>query len=217
MEISVFDLSSPVPFEGLYTYDENTGISRLRDILGTHIHAPASFIPQGRTLDQIEAVRYVNRAMCVDISQRTKEFDFVTEKQMRSILPEGYGGLFADEDVNAVLFYTRPYYQKGGQAHPPYLSPEAAEYLMHNIPIRLIAIDTPSIGPPGNNDTHIALLERGILIVEQIGDLGDLMGKEGLGPMYPPSRNFLFVCTPAPYQNVDAAPTSAIAITGSLR
>jgi len=117
---------------------------------GTHVDAPAHFIPGGKTIDQIPLERFIGRGVVIDVSSLD-----------RSIKAEDI-----TKSAEVVLFYT------GGRE--VYLSEEGAKYLVE-LGVKGVGIDAPSIG---DFNTHRVLLSNGIVIFENLINLQRLIEKE---------------------------------------
>lgn len=117
---------------------------------GTHVDAPAHFIANGKTIDQVPLERSIGKGAVIDVSYLD-----------RNIEP---GDIKMVEEI--VLFYT------GGKSI--YLSEEGAEYLAEK-GIKAVGIDNPTIG---GFEVHKILLSNEILIFENLTNLEKLIGKE---------------------------------------
>ncbi len=62
------------------------------------------------------------------------------------------------------------------------------------------AISADPVGPPPYSN-HIAFFEAGLILVENLANLGPLVGKR-----------FLFSCLPLAYEHADGSPVRAIAM-----
>ncbi len=170
----VFDISVPLGKEPV-TYPGDTPFSRketgaangrggyrlsslsLSAHAGTHIDAPAHFIPGGRTIDAYAASEWIFPAHVVEIADRS------------STQPAALASL----DIrpgDALLFRTRS--QDAGalrSAGNIALSLETAEFCAERR-IRLVGIDQLSVDNPndGTFPVHRLLLGAGILILECI-------------------------------------------------
>lgn len=117
---------------------------------GTHVDAPAHFIANGKTIDQVPLERSIGKGAVIDVSYLD-----------RNIEP---GDIERVEEM--VFFYT------GGKSI--YLSEEGAEYLVEK-GIKAVGIDNPTIG---GFEVHKILLSNEILIFENLTNLEKLIGKE---------------------------------------
>jgi arylformamidase len=163
---------------------------------GTHLDAPAHLLAGGATVDRLPADRFVGPGLVIDVSgtgravvelddleahrDRLSESDFV-------ILRTGWAGRWGT-----------PGYFDGY----PVLSAGAARWLA-GLPLKGVGVDAPSVDPPDSTDliVHRVLLERGIVILENLADPGCLLG-----------RRFLFCCWPLLIEEGDGSPVRATAI-----
>jgi arylformamidase len=163
---------------------------------GTHIDAPAHFIPGGKTIDQYSPEAFVRSAKVVAIQDG------------KSIRPAALAGIVWPEG-GAVLFRTQNSEKKQGQVQKcpddfVHLSREAAELCAHQ-GITLIGLDAISIDPleDPHFPAHLALLGRGILVLEGI----DLSGV--------PEGTYTLVCLPLKIAGGEAAPVRAVLFPSS--
>jgi len=158
---------------------------------GTHIDAPAHFIPGGKTIDQYSPEAFVLPAEVVAIQEG------------KSIRPTALAGI-AWPEGGAVLFRTQNLEttrDPDGKCPDDFvhLSAEAAE-LCAQQGLTLIGLDAISIDPLEDPQfpAHRALLSRNILILEGI----DLSGvSEGA---------YTLVCLPLKIAGGEAAPVRAV-------
>ena len=117
---------------------------------GTHVDAPAHFIPDGKTIDEIPLEKFIGKGVVIDVSSLN-----------RSIKPEDI-----TKNTEVVLFYT------GGREI--YLSEEGAKHLVE-LDIKAVGIDAPTIG---DFNTHKVLLSNEVIIFENLTNLQRLIEKE---------------------------------------
>ena len=124
----------------------------------THVDAPNHFIDGTRQVHELELEKMIGACRVVEIGENVVE-----------ITPAELGDL---DGVERILFKTRnsafwneP--EKGFRKDFTYLSPEAARVLA-GAGIKLVGIDYLSVEKFGSADfaTHIALLEKEVVIVE---------------------------------------------------
>jgi arylformamidase len=173
--MTLFDISVPLS-ESLPTYEGDPPISivlakamargDIADVRslnagihsGTHMDAPAHFIPGGRTIDDIDLDVCFGPAQVIDLS--TEEITTVGEKQLATAFRPG---------MTRVLLKTRN--SSLWQRHEfdrtfVGLAPDGAQFLINN-GVRLVGIDYLSIAPFTDPATvHHLLLGNGVLIVE---------------------------------------------------
>ena len=176
---------------------------------GTHVDAPAHFTsdakPQGHvTIDQVPVNYLMGRGVHLDC-RASKETDYVSRRQI--IDWESRHGGIAQGDI--VLFdfgwsarwalrpHDGPYVEQW-----PGVSMEAAEYLISK-PLAAIGVDTLSPDPPEalrTSPIHPVLLERRVLIIENLTNLGEL-------PDF-----FVFVALPLKIRAGSGSPIRAVAL-----
>ncbi len=135
----------------------------------THVDAPNHFIEGTRKIHELELEKLIGNCRVVEI-----------DKSVVEILPEHCGNL---ENVERLLFKTRnsefwneP--EKGFRKDFTYISPDAARALA-DAGLKLVGIDYLSVEKFGSDDfaTHIALLEKEVVIVEGL-DLREISAGE---------------------------------------
>jgi len=150
---------------------------------GTHVDAPAHFISEANprahlTIDQVPVAYLIGRGVHLDCHS-CKEGDYVSKKQITDW--ESHHGALAEGDI--VLFdfgwsarwglrpHDQPYVEDW-----PGVSMEAAEYLISKS-VAAIGVDTLSPDPPEalrTNPIHPVVLEKHLLIIENLTKLGEL-------------------------------------------
>lgn len=138
----------------------NDSILTLGTHIGTHIDAPAHMIADAATLDSYSVDRFTGMALCIDARNGF-------------VLP-------ADTStVDAIFFctgasnrFTEPSYW---QEYPVMSNLEFQEILKHKISI--IGVDTGSVDNSEDFPNHKSLLGNDILIIENLTNLSELMGK----------------------------------------
>lgn len=135
----------------------------------THVDAPNHFIDGTRRIHELELEKLIGRCRVVEI-----------EKDVIEILPEHVGDL---DGVERILFKTRnsEFWNAAGEGFRKdftYISPAAARVLA-DADLKLVGIDYLSVEKFGSTDfaTHIALLEKEIVIVEGL-DLREISAGE---------------------------------------
>jgi kynurenine formamidase len=176
---------------------------------GTHVDAPAHFISDAKphahlTIDQIPVARLMGRGVHLDC-RACKESDYVSRRQIEDW--ESRHGALAQGDI--VLFdfgwsarwglrpHDQPYVE-----HWPGVSMEAAEYLISKN-VAALGVDTLSPDPPEalrTNPIHPVVLEKNLLIIENLTNLGEL-------PDF-----FLFLAFPLKIRAGSGSPIRAVAI-----
>jgi len=160
---------------------------------GTHIDAPAHFIPGGKTIDKIDPAILVGLALVVDVGD------------VGVITAEVLDGLAIPSDVKRLLFRTRNsrFWQEGTTAFQKNfvaLNKEGAHWLVARR-IRLVGVDYLSVALFEDPvSTHTILLAKDIVVVEGL-DLSSV-----------PAGFYHFVCLPLKISGCEAAPARALLI-----
>jgi arylformamidase len=143
---------------------------------GTHVDAPAHFIKGAAKIDSLPIDTLIGRARVVHVPEDRTEIDseFLSSGDL--------------ENVQRILFRTRNstfWNGEGFRKDFTHLLPEAAEMLVSR-GVKLVGIDYLSIEKfhSGHHRTHIALLSRGVVIVEGL-NLSDV-----------PAGDYELICLP---------------------
>jgi arylformamidase len=156
--------------------------------LGTHMDAPCHFVAGASTLDQVGLDVLIGPAQVVHLG-RVDEQEALTPaffpsiEQERVLIHTGW----AERALHTPAYFKRY----------PFLTPEAGAYLAER-GVRLVGIDCPSVDyDPG--ETHVALLSRGTVIVENLVNLDRLPATCAL------------MALPLPIKDGDGCPLRAVA------
>jgi arylformamidase len=133
---------------------------------GSHVDAPYHKLADGPNLDQIPLEKFTGEAVIADFRDARPDQPFTSGMLSRK-LPMALG--------DRIVLLATGWGQKRAKTdewlnHPPYLSPDGAEWLVYQ-KIRGVGIDHYSIaGPrdPMNSLTHTILLEARVWIVEEL-------------------------------------------------
>jgi len=163
---------------------------------GTHMDAPGHIIPGAKTLDQIPTDRFMGKGTVIDLVGNegpTIDLELLKPHQGRI------------ERCEFLLFHTgwADLWGKGEYLTDyPVLSREAAAWLA-GFPLKGIGADTISADEAESAafPIHTILLERGIVIIENLTNLGAL-----------PDSEFDFCCFPLKIEKADGSPVRAVAI-----
>lgn len=143
---------------------------------GTHVDAPAHFIEGAAKIDSLSLEVLIGRARVIHVPEDRTEIDseFLSSGEL--------------ENVERILFRTRNsefWNGEGFRKDFTHLLPEAAEMLV-NRGVKLVGTDYLSIEKfhSGHHRTHIALLSRGVVIVE------------GLNLSEVPAGDYELICLP---------------------
>ena len=155
---------------------------------GTHIDAPKHHVKGGTSIDEMPLDTGIGPARLIEI----KDPETIKVAELKPY------------DIQAgerLLFKTRNSYRPERFTEIlkdwVYFTTEAIHYLI-DCQIRLLGIDTITIGRANVNEIHEALLSRGIYILEDL-DLGHIQ----------PGR-YEMICLPLRLQGGDASPVRAI-------
>jgi kynurenine formamidase len=141
---------------------------------GTHIDAPFHFIDNGLKIDQIPLERLVCNAILFRIKRGQNQP--ITKKDITRF-EKKYGKI----SHNSTIIFATGWYKNLSKRHyfdnNPGLSIGAARYLASK-KINLVGIDSPSIdlGKDSNFSVHHVLLNKNILIVENLCNLEKISG-----------------------------------------
>lgn len=140
---------------------------RLPTHVGTHIDAPAHFIGDGMTVDQVPVTDLIGRAVCVEVPVAADEPIHVdrladaSDQASRGdalLIRTGWDRKYLDDDY----------------LHHPYLSEDAAAWVVER-GFRLVGVDTVTPDLPGplrpegfTYPVHKMLLGNGVLILENL-------------------------------------------------
>lgn len=166
---------------------------------GTHVDAPAHILPQGKTVGTLPCEAFWGAA-CVLDCRRVRDGRITPEflHQFDCLA----------NPVDFVLLYTswdRFWGKEGYFSGFPVLTPEAAHWLAR-LPLKGVGVDTPSVDPVDSLDlaAHHALLEKEILIIENLANLHEL-----------PDEGWSFCCLPLPLEHGDGSPVRAVGLVGA--
>ena len=165
----------------------------------THLDAPAHFIDRGETVDELSLERFMVDAVALDLSFRSSGGALTSEDLAKAL--KGLEVRVGD----AILIYTGWSEKFGSQSYLegyPWLGVDAVEMLI-SLGISLVGVDTPSVDSLESRDfpAHRNLLGRGILIIENLGNLRPVL-----------NRRFKLACFPLKIANASASPVRAVAI-----
>lgn len=189
----------PPVFKTAHTIDKDGFAERdvtLSSHIGTHIDAPAHVIPRTATLDQMSINRFAGRALVIDltglrgskIEPAKLEYDLALIKTCEFVLLHtGWSRYWGEQK------YFEDY---------PVLTDEAALWLA-GFHLKGVGVDMISVDEPGSTElfVHNTLLERGILIIENLAHLEQL-----------PQSGFTFCCFPLKLEDAEASPVRAAAL-----
>jgi len=166
---------------------------------GTHIDAPLHFFEDGASIDAFPVETFVFRAAVIDLRGRQPR-----TRVERDELAAAAGSL---EGVDLALLcfgWDRHWRELDRLMAHPYISGEAAQWLIEQ-GARAVGTDCMSIDETGGDDfsAHNAFLGRGLLIVENLTNLDQLVGERPL-----------VLVLPLKLVGGDASPVRAVALRG---
>ncbi len=156
--------------------------------LGTHMDAPFHFVKAGETIENIPLDLLIGPAQVIHLRN-------VGEKE--AITPASLPAIRHSRVLLHMGWAERTFGEPAYFVDYPYLTPEAAVYLVEN-GVRLVGLDAPSVDyDPGH--THIALLSRGTVIIENLLNLHQL------------GESCILIALPLPIKHGDGFPIRAVA------
>jgi arylformamidase len=134
----------------------------------TRMETPAFINRGGRTVDQLPAESFVKSAVLLDVSGVTGE---INDENLEGAEEEA--GVAVREDEFVILRTGRKEISKKRRSVFAGLSENAADYLLLR-GIAGVGVDSHSIDKPGTMRAHRVLLQRGILVIEDLCNLADI-------------------------------------------
>ncbi len=190
---------------------------RLREIRmnthhGTHLDAPSHMLEDGEPVDEIDLRRLVGEGVVLDLTHK-RDGEPITREDLAAFDQEIRRGdmVFLHTGWDALRGINRRYLFLW-----PYLSVEGAKYLVDK-GVSLVATEglsiggwgerTPTMGPLTDSgvEVHRILLSHGVLILEEVANLGEVLGGRRSARAY-------FVVLPMKLRGLDGAPSRVIAI-----
>jgi arylformamidase len=192
-DLPIYPGDSEIKIMPLYSIEKGDSANILQlnfgSHTGTHVDAPAHFIGNGETLDDINIERFCGPA---------KVFELQVQKEIKK---EDIIKLDINKD-DIILFKTKNselWSHKEFQKDFIYLTPEAAEYLVKRN-VKAVGIDYLSIEKfrSKTHSTHQMLLKNKILILE------------GINLKKVPPGDFFLCFFPLKLQKADGSPVRAV-------
>lgn len=169
----------------------NASMLQINSHLGTHIDSPFHILGGGKSLDEFSLQQFIGRGLCVDCLGQNQ----ITVKLIESYLN--------NREIDFLLFYTgwgKFWNTSKYFSEFPVLEKKAAEWICGH-EIKAVGIDACSFDPiDGELHSHNLLLEKNILLIENLCNLHTLLNKE-----------FEFYCFPLNYSKADGSPVRACA------
>lgn len=154
---------------------------------GTHLDAPAHFVPGGAGVDALEPAVFFSRALIVDLFADYGEEHWLTKAHLQD-WETGHGEIQRGDMVFVRFGMDRKYALQPNQK--PFLekwggvSKEAAEYLVEK-GVGIVGTDTLCIDAYDNpdNDAHNVFLKNGVLVIENLARLHELPPAVGVAAL----------------------------------
>ena len=170
----------------------NVSTVRFGSHTGTHVDASRHFFDDGQPVDKIPLERLIGPALLVRFDDDVRSVGVAElrgkdlEKHKRILLRTRNSALLSQPQF--VGDYT-------------FLAPDGAQYLVDN-GVELVGVDYLSIEQfhSGHHRTHIALLEKKVVIIE------------GLDLSVPPAGVYQLICLPLRLVGLDGAPARAVLV-----
>lgn len=181
----------------------NSEVIFFSDHTGTHVDAPYHIDCEGKKTDDFPVEKFILNAVLLNLTHKKAE-EYITAQDIRRA--EEMCGKIREGD--AVLLYTGWDRYMDDPSYPynnPGLSKDGAEYLVAKR-VSIVGIDADSVDNPleekeGRLPAHETFLQRDILIVERLCNLGKLKKKR-----------FKFIALPLKLQGASGSPIRAVAI-----
>jgi kynurenine formamidase len=199
----VYPGTEPPTLEQANTVERNgfaETLLRMYSHTGTHIDAPGHMAAGAPFLDELPVDRFVGRACVVDVSAADREVpaEWLERESSRIdecdfvLLHTGWSRYWGDDRYFEAF---------------PVLAADAAAWLAGRglKGVGFDAISADRVGPPPYPN-HLMFFRAGMIVVENLSNLGALVGE-----------TFLFSCLPLAYERADGSPVRAVAIVGPGR
>jgi kynurenine formamidase len=163
---------------------------------GTHIDAPAHFLPHGKTIDQYSPERFFVAGIVVPA------LAYNGDEAIEVDVFAGYRAMLPACGAVVVRTGWDRYWGSERYMCHPYLSREAAELLVEN-GISIVGVDALSVDSTvqGTDHAHATLLGSDALIVENLARLDQLT----------PGKLYHFAFLPLALAGLDGSPIRAVA------
>lgn len=212
VDFPVFPGFNQAERESLVTVEENGFYSQqwtFGEHTSTHMDFPGHFIGDGALVDQLPASMLVGSAVVIDISAKAEEDPdaLVTVEDLEAWMSENgdipEGAFVMMYSGWEELLGTPAFSGDDSGLHFPGFSPEAAEYLVTETGIHGIGVDTLSLdhGPSATFDVHYTILGAGLLGIENLANLSELIG-----------HSATVVCGIPKYQDGSGGPARILAL-----
>jgi arylformamidase len=173
----------------------------LSEHTGTHFDAPSHFDPDGLSVEQVDLARLIVPGHLLDLTHTAPHEAIGAEDLAAAVVRSGRpispGSIVIVRTGQDVYWGTDGFF-----TNRPHVTADAATWLVDQgttlFGTDLIAIDNPA---EWWEPTHTAFLKGGVPMVQQLNNLGPLVGKD-----------FLFVVLPLPMRGGTASPVRPVAL-----
>lgn len=165
--------------------------------IGTHVEAPLHHIKGAKDIAQVPLDRLMGPAVRLDFRHKGRG-GVIDRKDL-----ERLGDRIRRNDIVILWVGWDKHYNKPQHLERPSLSFEAAKFLAARR-IKCIGVDASGVEvspKAAEQPNHHLLLRRGILIIEELTNLGSIR-----------KERFTFIGLPLPIRHVDSSPIRAIAV-----
>ena len=163
---------------------------------GTHIDLPSHILDGAPSLDQFHISRFAGNGAVIDV--REASGNVITIEMLSPYISKITKCEFLLLCSERSRYWGTPLYFEGY----PVLSVDAARWLA-GFNLQGIGVDMISVDAPDKSDfpVHKSLLQKGLVVIENLAGLPDLL-----------EREFLFCCFPLKIRHGEASPVRAVAI-----
>ncbi|XBS68447.1 cyclase family protein [Acerihabitans sp. KWT182] len=176
---------------------------QMGDHCGTHVDSPSHFIPEGKTIEQIDVGQLIGRGVKIDVS------DYPDDTEITVAMIQAWEKRNGDIKPNDIVLFRTGHDEKWRPRphHKPFLSGwsglsgEGAEYLLGK-GVNVIGSDAMSLDAWSNSSypSHQIILGAGKLIMENLANLDKV------------PEIFIFIALPLRVKGGSASPVRAIAL-----
>jgi arylformamidase len=204
--MQVFPLHSPthiLPWAKHETYGFASEAIFCNSHAGTHVDAPYHFIKDAETVDELDLHRFFGPAVVFDLTDKPRR-SLITDEDLARCEQQ-----VPIEPDDIVLLYTGIDGALGSKEYiSEYsgLSEAGAQYLIQR-QVKAVGTDAPGIDHPEARacPAHYALLPKGVLIFENLAELGSLVATAG-------TKRFNFYGLPLKIRRGTGSPVRAMAV-----
>ncbi len=167
--------------------------------VGTHVEAPLHFFSAGKDVAALPVEAFIGPALRLDLRHKETN-EPITVDDLRAA-----GTVAVGDRVILWEGRDRLYRQKGSHDRP-YVTEEAAEWLIKDRRIRLLGTDSSGFevrGGAKDHPNHRLFFSNDVPVIECLRNLGAI-----------PTDRFFLVALPWAVQGLDASPIRAIAVDG---